>query len=1763
MGRFDGLLAQVSDRGRFSSVLDKLDDFGWTDVSPILQRKRKPDGGYEYRPNPARGQGAPGVDVQGEDPREKAIREAQARTFMSRPQSVPEQIMEQLKPRIAANIVSMPEIASGLQGIAERVNPGMRPRRPLPPGASPAELLNPRTHYPKAAREVVDRVYSEREEAAQALARKMIEAGYSPKVSALADSTLELVAQTAGDVTNALPGIGLLGAARRAPAGLAPDAMLSREAGLAAQLPETPLPAPMTRGAETLARAMGKEEADVSEASGRRDYVIADAEGNLRFDWRRQGDSGFPPDLDPWIRRKGLDPERMGHKEKLDLYGEMNAQERAAHQRDFGQAEPAPTPPPELTRERWEEVRNLPASRLAAGKADPPLHAALDHAELTASAPRWAASSEEAVNQWDGFLDSKLAADPRAPYVRIDPQDLPFETVNLPIARFSNKARPGLRERLGSALEGNGLERQPERIGKFYTLGEQTAYMTDEAIPGEGGASVAAEHFTPRNPLVLARGRLAETSVRADNSLIRMAEGGGHDAILIFGRGREAGHVEVVKTRLAGEGVPRDATLYDALTGASSYQDYLNLKRLAFEGVDEGSWAAVVAEIKQRDPASLLPAFPGDAAVRRLRERMRAVDATGQQDWKRMLAPSRRGEAGFLRIGPDPVRADPATEAFRASVFQEQPARPPVTERLRAVKDKLLAEFVSASDPYVARMAKAGAGPEAETLAHELRRAGHTALQPITYSTRRWDPSVRQWEYTGEPLEAWTARMDEATQRQVEAVLAAETQSEFAGRYEAARTGYGLAKAQKRAERLVLREEGKTARAGIRGIEAEARVLRAEELRAARAAGRATGKAQTLSPLVSRASATGKRADEALRDLVHAARDSEEAADAAARFLVRERAWRDVAEQGWREGEKRWRRAGASGLRDPGAARGWSARGVEKAAYESGVSDAALDAAYEAVTAGRRAKGLAGRELTATEKRLAAAQAERTKLEGVRGQAAAASRKKLDEVIRANRDEARAAVAREKERAKISRLQRPADLDLDIDKVRTAESRAYLAQMQGSGEMARLQPHLDDARAYMDRAFLQPLERLGVFSPAELAEIRAKNQHYSILTRAEERIGQELRSGEAVATKTSPVGRRAAGLVEDGQYVPPIEAIAMQAARVDKFQVRQLVRNDLAERVVQSPDLFPELMPAKVGEAGSFVAWKDGKQYAIKAPGDLLDVIDNVTPEQSYYVWRAARTGATVLRTLATLAPHFPGMNFLRDQATAAVFSQSKRLFGFVPYYSPAKELVKEIAGKVSGRGGSKAWKDFQASPGGSSTFLRADREGMSRVVREARMRATPKGRTALKIREAANPLFVPATVGNALESATRIAERELLLREGAGAREASRGAATVSIDFSDGGRFTKKVNEVVAFFNVRFLDPARFIREVKKRPFTIAARATAFITLPALAEEWFHRDDPGYHDLPLWDQAAFYHVGRSTEGIAEGWYKRIPRPLGLASYVFGLLPQLALRQQLQDDPHAADLAMRGLLQDTPAGLMFSQNEQGGLEPSMEGVPTIARGPAELIANRKWTGAPVVADPRVPPEQQYNDRTSPFVREIAGKMPEAAPDFLQSPQQLEHLVSAQTAGTGRLALDLLNPATRKVTGEAEPPSEPFSPRDVPVVRSFMSPPPEGFESLPVEDVYRFADRVDSLSDLLRKVEASDPARARILRATYPEISAASGAKDATAQLGVWRKEREAIKAAKIPDELKRARLRRLDKNVTKYAEGWMKEWRKSYPDLLQ
>lgn len=173
----------------------------WEDTaSPLVQRRRKPDGTYETRPKPgAIPGGAPGV---GQEPDPYAGRHPHA--------VVGEQVLSRVKEGVAGAL-DLPEMSGA---IADKLPPwarllppvqALRLQRELKRGADTAL-----GGLPSALRESVGDEYVRRKDD---LSQSLISRGASPLAAASSDTALEGVAAVL-DPTNALPGGAAVDAAR-------------------------------------------------------------------------------------------------------------------------------------------------------------------------------------------------------------------------------------------------------------------------------------------------------------------------------------------------------------------------------------------------------------------------------------------------------------------------------------------------------------------------------------------------------------------------------------------------------------------------------------------------------------------------------------------------------------------------------------------------------------------------------------------------------------------------------------------------------------------------------------------------------------------------------------------------------------------------------------------------------------------------------------------------------------------------------------------------------------------------------------------------------------------------------------------------------------------------------------------------------------------------------------------------------------------------------------------------------------------------------------------------------------------------------------------------------------------------------------------------------------------------------------------------------------------------------------------------------------
>jgi len=146
----------------------------------------------------------------------------------------------------------------------------------------------------------------------------------------------------------------------------------------------------------------------------------------------------------------------------------------------------------------------------------------------------------------------------------ISVEDLPFELRDLPLTRWQ----------LGKPDQGavKGI--------RFYAVGDQTAYARH--LTGLGGNNLAAETFTPANPLVLNKSASKSAKAmglvppeapfnKAEEALVKWANGKGYDSLVLVAEG----DIQVAKLSRAKSGTPRSSPYLDLY--ARTFKDWRGL----------------------------------------------------------------------------------------------------------------------------------------------------------------------------------------------------------------------------------------------------------------------------------------------------------------------------------------------------------------------------------------------------------------------------------------------------------------------------------------------------------------------------------------------------------------------------------------------------------------------------------------------------------------------------------------------------------------------------------------------------------------------------------------------------------------------------------------------------------------------------------------------------------------------------------------------------------------------------------------------------------------------------------------------------------------------------------------------------------------------------------------------------------------------------------------------------------------------------------
>lgn len=453
--------------------------------------------------------------------------------------------------------------------------------------------------------------------------------------------------------------------------------------------------------------------------------------------------------------------------------------------------------------------------------------------------------------------------------------------------------------------------------------------------------------------------------------------------------------------------------------------------------------------------------------------------------------------------------------------------------------------------------------------------------------------------------------------------------------------------------------------------------------------------------------------------------------------------------------------------------------------------------------------------------------------------------------------------------------------DLDLHKNKQKATFEYTEDAAVLGKHAgneRFQKAAKEIYKYQDY-LLAMLVKEGMLTAKAYHTMRKMYPHYIPFFRDMSDVGMQsfLSGGKGFIDVSSPV-KRLKGSTRD--IIDPLESIIKNT-----FQfVNAIERNHVGRTFAKLADkkgmgqIVERVKGDKAKTDNTFNVWENGEKITYETTPELVQTMRMLDKEKSNMVVKILSYPANWLRAGATLSLEFILSNPVRDMIGATVYSKH----GFIPVLDTFKGLALYL------KKGDLFW-EYQKSGAAHAAMVSLDRDYLGGKVRDI-VRRESKFTKLIK-----NPIEALRAMSEATEMATRLAEYDNARkgytsvgnrlfskeRKPLSAREAALESRDITLDFSRRGTHTKKINQVVAFFNAAIQGTDKMARTFAEDPRGTTIKAFLYITLPSIMLWNINKDDPRYQELPQWEKDTFWIIPGK-----ENMYK-IPKPFE-AGILFG-----------------------------------------------------------------------------------------------------------------------------------------------------------------------------------------------------------------------------------------------------------------------------------
>lgn len=403
--------------------------------------------------------------------------------------------------------------------------------------------------------------------------------------------------------------------------------------------------------------------------------------------------------------------------------------------------------------------------------------------------------------------------------------------------------------------------------------------------------------------------------------------------------------------------------------------------------------------------------------------------------------------------------------------------------------------------------------------------------------------------------------------------------------------------------------------------------------------------------------------------------------------------------------------------------------------------------------------------------------------------------------------------------------------------------------------------------------------------------------------------------------------------------------------------------------------------------------------YEIHDDG-LMEALLSLTPQQMN-IWLQLVSKTTNLFTALTTGtnPKFGYNNLLRDTSTGYIFSETQNNpFGYV------LDLFKAFGEAITE---SDDYKMYLANGGGYTGAFTMNTRNMKNEYQKL-----VKHHSKLKrIFESAMDFF--PRINNSIESASRYAEYKRKLKEGADALEALRASQNITVNFQQGGKYSKFINKFIPFFNasltslyqnVSRLNPKNK-RTIIKWLVSMIWTAVSGVALNEFINKYILDDDDDFHEAYA-NLSTYNKFANNNIYIGDGQFIRIPKEQTL------MIPATL----------AAALYEKYAMENPEAFYKYGEYIVDAILPPGPRDTIILGSIIDLAKNETFTGAPIEskAEQYKAAETRYNGRTSKLAIAAAPKINLFLNEFgLElSPIQINYLLDDNTGWVGDFLINL-------------------------------------------------------------------------------------------------------------------------------------------------